>query len=57
MPLVHWFRKELKSGIGHILLESRSMARGYFNPRECASVARGALERDVATIPGLFGFC
>lgn len=32
MPLVHWFRKELKSGIGHILLEPRSLARDYFNP-------------------------
>lgn len=32
MPLVHWFRKELKSGIGRILLERRSLARGYFNP-------------------------
>jgi asparagine synthase (glutamine-hydrolysing) len=32
VPLVHWFRKELKSGIGHILLEPRSLARGYFNP-------------------------
>jgi asparagine synthase (glutamine-hydrolysing) len=32
MPLVHWFRKELKSGIGCILLEPRSLARGYFNP-------------------------
>ncbi len=32
MPLVHWFRNELKSGIGHILLEPRSVERGYFNP-------------------------
>jgi asparagine synthase (glutamine-hydrolysing) len=32
MPLVHWFRKELKSGIGQILLEPGSIARGYFNP-------------------------
>jgi asparagine synthase (glutamine-hydrolysing) len=32
MPLVHWFRKELKSGIAQILLEPRSCARGYFNP-------------------------
>ncbi len=32
VPLVHWFRKELKSGIGQILLEPRSLARGYFNP-------------------------
>ena len=31
MPLVHWFRKELKSGIAQILLEPRSLARGYFN--------------------------
>jgi asparagine synthase (glutamine-hydrolysing) len=31
MPLVHWFRKELKDGIGQILLEPRSLARGYFN--------------------------
>jgi asparagine synthase (glutamine-hydrolysing) len=32
MPLVHWFRQELKQGIGHILLEPRSLSRGYFNP-------------------------
>lgn len=32
VPLVHWFRKELKSGIGEILLEPRSLNRGYFNP-------------------------
>jgi|SRR5579859_2545025 len=32
MPLVHWFRKELKRGIAHILLEPRTLARGYFNP-------------------------
>jgi asparagine synthase (glutamine-hydrolysing) len=32
MPLLHWFRKELKSGIGRILLEPQSLSRGYFNP-------------------------
>jgi len=32
VPLVHWFRKELKSGIGQILLEPRSLSRGYLNP-------------------------
>lgn len=32
MPLVHWFRKELKAGIGQILLEPDTIARGYFNP-------------------------
>ena len=32
MPLIHWFRKELKTGIGHILLEPRSLSRGYLNP-------------------------
>ena len=31
MPLVHWFRKELKDGIGYILLEPRSLSRGYFD--------------------------
>jgi asparagine synthase (glutamine-hydrolysing) len=40
MPLVHWFRKELKSGIGHILLEPRTLARGYLN----ASGVRAMLE-------------
>jgi len=30
MPLVHWLRKELKTGIGHVLLEPRSLERGYF---------------------------
>ena len=40
MPLVHWFRKELKSGIGHILLEPLSLSRGYFN----ASGLRAMLE-------------
>lgn len=40
MPLVHWFRKELKRGIGHILLEPRSLGRGYLN----ASGVRKMLE-------------
>ncbi len=31
VPLVHWFRKELKNGLGQILLEPRSLSRGYFN--------------------------
>lgn len=30
MPLVHWFRNELKGGIGDILLEPRTLERGYF---------------------------
>lgn len=32
VPLVHWFRKELKNGIGQILLEPRALSRGYLNP-------------------------
>jgi asparagine synthase (glutamine-hydrolysing) len=32
VPLVHWFRNELKTGIGQILLEPRSLSRGYFSP-------------------------
>lgn len=31
VPLVHWFRNELKSGIGQVLLEPRSLSRGYLN--------------------------
>jgi asparagine synthase (glutamine-hydrolysing) len=31
MPLVHWFRRELKGGIGDILLEPRCIERGYLN--------------------------
>jgi asparagine synthase (glutamine-hydrolysing) len=33
MPLVHWFRKEPQSGLLDILLEPRTLQRGYFNGR------------------------
>jgi asparagine synthase (glutamine-hydrolysing) len=32
VPLVHWFRNELKSGLHDILTEPRTLQRGYFNP-------------------------
>jgi asparagine synthase (glutamine-hydrolysing) len=32
MPLVHWMRKELKDGLLQILLEPRTLQRGYFMP-------------------------
>jgi len=32
VPLVHWFRKELKSGLHDILTEPRTAQRGYFDP-------------------------
>lgn len=32
MPLVHWMRKELKDGLLQILLEPRTLQRGYFEP-------------------------
>jgi hypothetical protein len=32
MQIVHRFRKELNSEIGHNLLEPRSLTRGYFDP-------------------------
>ena len=32
LPLVHWMRNELKDLIMTVLLESRTMQRGYFNP-------------------------
>ncbi len=37
MPLVHWIRNELKDLIMTVLLEPRTLQRGYFNP---ASVRR-----------------
>jgi asparagine synthase (glutamine-hydrolysing) len=33
MPLVHWMRRELKEGLARLLLEPRTIQRGYFNPR------------------------
>ena len=32
IPLVHWFRRELKSNLLGLLLEPKSLQRGYFNP-------------------------
>jgi asparagine synthase (glutamine-hydrolysing) len=33
MPLTHWWRDQLKGGMLGILLEPRTLERGYFNPR------------------------
>jgi asparagine synthase (glutamine-hydrolysing) len=33
LPLVHWLRGELKKEITQILLEPRTLQRGYFDPR------------------------
>ncbi|MGH9407806.1 MAG: asparagine synthase-related protein, partial [Terriglobia bacterium] len=33
LPLVHWLRHELKEELAQLLLEPRTLARGYFNPR------------------------
>jgi len=33
LPLVHWLRRELKEEITRILLEPRTLQRGYFDPR------------------------
>jgi asparagine synthase (glutamine-hydrolysing) len=33
LPLVHWIRNELKELIMTVLLEPRTLQRGYFNPR------------------------
>jgi asparagine synthase (glutamine-hydrolysing) len=32
VPLVHWFRNELRSGLRDILTDPRTLQRGYFNP-------------------------
>jgi asparagine synthase (glutamine-hydrolysing) len=31
IPLVHWMRKELREDVGQLLLEPRTLQRGYFN--------------------------
>jgi asparagine synthase (glutamine-hydrolysing) len=33
VPLIHWFRKELKEELLNILMEPRTVQRGYFDPR------------------------
>jgi asparagine synthetase B (glutamine-hydrolysing) len=33
LPLVHWMRGELKDDLLPVLLEPRTLARGYFNPK------------------------
>ncbi len=33
MPLVHWMRDELKDGLLQLLVEPRTLQRGYFNPQ------------------------
>jgi asparagine synthase (glutamine-hydrolysing) len=38
MPLVHWMRKELKDGLLPILLEPRTLQRGYFEPHAISTV-------------------
>jgi asparagine synthase (glutamine-hydrolysing) len=40
LPLVHWMRGELKDDLLPILLEPRTLGRGYFNPK----AVRGLLE-------------
>ncbi|HEV2499495.1 MAG TPA: asparagine synthase-related protein, partial [Terriglobia bacterium] len=32
MPLVHWIRKEFKEELPRLLLEKRTLERGYFDP-------------------------
>jgi len=33
IPLVHWFRQDLKTGLLGILLEPKTLQRGYFSPQ------------------------
>ncbi|MGH7744718.1 MAG: asparagine synthase-related protein, partial [Candidatus Dormibacteria bacterium] len=33
VPLVHWFRNELKESLLSMLLEPKTLQRGYFDPR------------------------
>lgn len=43
VPLVHWLRKELKPDLLSILLEPRSIQRGYYNPQAVRSLLRDHL--------------
>jgi asparagine synthase (glutamine-hydrolysing) len=38
LPLEHWMRKELKDGLLMILLEPRTLQRGYFEPQAVRTV-------------------
>ena len=38
MPLAHWMRNELKDGLLTILLEPRTLQRGYFKPKAIRDV-------------------
>jgi asparagine synthase (glutamine-hydrolysing) len=40
VPLVQWFRNELKADLGSMLLEPRTLARGYFNPAGVRSMLK-----------------
>lgn len=40
LPLVHWMRKELKDGLLGILLEPRTLQRGYFEPQAIRTVMK-----------------
>jgi asparagine synthase (glutamine-hydrolysing) len=38
MPLVHWIRNELKQDFARLLLEPRTIQRGYFDPQALSAV-------------------
>jgi asparagine synthase (glutamine-hydrolysing) len=40
LPLVHWMRKELRDGLLGILLEPRTLQRGYFEPHAIRTVMK-----------------
>lgn len=48
VPLQYWFKKELKDYIQQILLEKRTIQRGYFDPRYLKSLMQG--RRDQSAI-------
>lgn len=44
MPLMHWWRGELKDELLQVLLEPRTLQRGYFNPE----AVRGLVEEHLS---------
>jgi asparagine synthase (glutamine-hydrolysing) len=52
VPLVHWFRNELKSALHDILTDRKTLQRGYFNPASVHRLLdehiRGSRDRSLA---------
>ena len=46
LPLVHWMRQDMKDELHQILLDSRSLERGYFDPDAVRGIVREHIAGD-----------